>query len=88
MNPIWVAVTYGLSVTIALLALHFFHARHWYWHALSMGVAVALGVVKFPEQWAGPALDLTVGFFFVLFAVWGLGAPFFRQPHHPVHKHA
>ena len=88
MNPIWVALTYGSAVMIAVLALYFFHARHWYWHALAIGIAVAIGIVKFPEQWAGPALDLTVGFFFVLFAVWGFGAPLFRKSHHTVHKHA
>jgi hypothetical protein len=81
MNSIWVVVTYGLAVTSAFLLLHFFHMRHWYWHALSIATAIGLGVIKMPEQWTGPTLDLTVGFFFVFLAVWGFAAPFFRHPH-------
>lgn len=88
MSPLLVAFTYGLAVTIALLLLHFFHMRHWYWHALSIAAAIGLGTVHMPEQWAGPALDLTTGFFFVFLAVWGLAAPFFREPHGHVHRHA
>ena len=88
MNPIWVVVTYGLAVTLAFLLLHFFHMRHWYWHTLSIAAAIGIGFAKWPEEWAGPTLDLTIGFFFVFLMVWGFAAPFFRKPHGHVHRHA
>ena len=83
-----VASVYTLAVLAALLLLYFFHAQHWYLHALSVAVALGIGLVRMPEQWAGPALDLTIGFFFILFMLWGLGAPFFRDSSHHVHHHA
>jgi hypothetical protein len=88
MNPTLVAVTYGLAVTIALLLLHFFHMRHWYWHALSIVAAIGIGTGKIPEEWVNPATDLSAGFLFVVLAVWGLAAPFFREPHGHSHRYA
>ena len=40
-----------------------------------------------PPEWAGPVLDMTVGFFFILFMLWGLGAPFFKGSSHHVYHH-
>ncbi len=78
MSPVWVVLTYGSSVVLALLALHFFHVRAWYWHFLSVGLAVLLGVTPLPADWQRPATDLAVGFVFLLLLVWGLAAPVFR----------
>jgi hypothetical protein len=88
MSSTLVAVSYGLAVVFALLLLHFFHMRHWYWHALSIAAAIGLGIVRIPEKWSGPAFDLAMGFLFVFLAIWGLAAPFFRKPHGQLHKHA
>jgi hypothetical protein len=87
-----VASVYTLAVLAALLLLYYFHAQAWYFHALSVILGLGLGFVQMPPQWAGPALDLTVGFFFILLMLWGLGAPFFKgsshHANHHVDKHA
>ena len=78
MSSVWVVVSYGSSVVLALLLLYYFHARTWYWHILSAGVALALGLVPVPAGWQSPRTDLMVGFLFLLLLVWGLAAPLFR----------
>lgn len=82
-----VASVYILAVLTALLLLYFFHAQAWYLHALSVLAALGIGLVQMPPEWAGPVLDMTVGFFFILFMLWGLGAPFFKGSSHHVHHH-
>jgi hypothetical protein len=78
MSAAWVVLTYGASVILALLLLYFFHARSWYWHVLSAGVAVTLGLIPMPARYAGPSSDLFIGFLFLLLLVWGVAAPLFR----------
>jgi len=78
MSPVWVVLVYGSSVLLAVLLLHFLHSRSWYWHLASVALAVALGFVPLPLEWAGPRTDLLVGFLFLLLLVWGLAAPLFR----------
>lgn len=78
MSPVWVVMAFGSSVVLALLLLYFLHSRAWYWHFLSVGLAVALGLAPLPAQWANPKTDLLVGALFLLLLVWGLAAPLFR----------
>jgi hypothetical protein len=78
MSPVWVVLAYGSSVLLAMLLLYVFHSRAWYWHLMSAGLAIALGLVPLPAEWAGPQTDLLVGFLFLLLLVWGLAAPLFR----------
>jgi hypothetical protein len=89
MHPIWVILAYGCAIFLALELLHQFHARAWYWHALSVAAALGLGLVRLPEQFAGPTADLIIGSLFVFLVVWGLAAPLFRK-HRRIHleKHA
>lgn len=80
-----VALVYGSALVLAFVLLYFFHTR-WYWHALSVVAALALGfvppdIVPIP---AGVTRDLAVGFLFLLLIVWGLGAPLFYK-HHEMH---
>ncbi len=85
MNPVLPMLVYGSALALAFLILFVFQARHWYWHVLSVLVAVCLGLVRFPENWHGPAFDLFIGFWFVFLLVWGIGAPFFRPERLPRH---
>ena len=78
MSPVWVVLVYGSSVLLAVLLLHFFHSRSWYWHIVSAALAISLGLVPMPAEWVGPRTDLLVGFLFLLLLVWGLAAPLFR----------
>lgn len=79
MNPILVGSVFGAAFVMALIALYAHHAR-WYWHALSVVLALALGLTPFPDGARPP--DLVTGFLFVLLVVWGLGELFV----HPYHR--
>ncbi len=78
MSSIWVILSYTSAVVCALLLLNHFHARRWYWHALSFGAAVGIGFYSPPEAWRGPMADLTVGWLFTLFFLLAIAAPLFR----------
>jgi len=85
MSSIWVFAGYACAAGLPLVLLHFFHARAWYWHALSIGLALALGLTPVPLEWSTPGRDLMIGSVFVFLLVWGLAAPLFRahQTMHP-----
>lgn len=88
MSMIWVSATYGLALLLALAALYKLRTLHWYWHAASILVALAIGLMPPPEGWAGPRYDLAVGFLFVVFLIWGAGAPLLRLHFPPLpHVH-
>jgi hypothetical protein len=87
-----VFLLYATAAVLALVLLYFYHTS-WYWHVLSVAVALAIGMVPpelipVPASW-GPVRDLTVGFVFVFLLVWGLAAVMFRRhhvtPHAPHH---
>jgi hypothetical protein len=78
MAPVWVVLTYGSSVILALLLLYLFHSRSWYWHASSVGLAIVIGLTPVPAGWQAPTTDLLIGSVFLLLLVWGLAAPLFR----------
>jgi hypothetical protein len=90
MNPAWVFLVYGFSLSAALLVLFFFRAQSWYWHVISICLGFGVGMLKPPPDLAGPAFDLLIGFFLVFFIAWGAAAPFFRGQHAGLHqeKHA
>ena len=83
-----VALNYGVAFCLAMALLYYFHAR-WYWHILSVVVALLIGLTPMPADWQGRVLDLSVGFIFTFLFFWGAAAPLFRQhpppglrPHH------
>ncbi len=74
MNMTYVLLIYAAAFTLAIAALHFFHARSWPWHLLSIAAALALGLAPPPpEAWRGQTFDMAMGFVFVLLMVWGIG---------------
>ncbi|HVX67499.1 MAG TPA: hypothetical protein VHA11_12890 [Bryobacteraceae bacterium] len=87
MNPLLVGIVYGLSLILALALLYFYPAR-WYWHALSLLAALALGLTPLPQNSGIP--DLLIGAVFLLLFVWGAAFPLFRKHHGPIHlpRHA
>jgi hypothetical protein len=87
MAGIWIVLVYGSSLALALLLLYFFRT-HWYWHALSVLAALAIGSVPTPAEWKSPTFDLLIGSVFVLLLVWGIAAPFFHPHQHHREKHA
>lgn len=76
---------YAAALILALLLLYWFHAR-WYWHVLSVALALIIGLTPPPEALAGrPGVDLLVGCTFVFLLVWGLGEIFMHR-HHRMRK--
>ena len=87
MNLAGILLIYGAAVALAAVALYVYGACRWYWHVLSVLLAVALGLAPAPPAaWRGQTYDLIVGFLFVLFVVWGIGGTLpMRAHHHPRH---
>lgn len=79
MSTTWVVLTYGSAAALALLLLLLFHARSWYWHVLSVLVALVIGLIPIPPKYNNPESTLVIGFVFVFFLLWGVAAPFFRR---------
>ncbi len=88
MSSSLVSLSYGAAALLALLALYFFHARHWYWHTASIALALVIGFTPMPERWNNPRIDLAVGMVLVFLLFWGILAPLFRVPPPERHKHA
>lgn len=70
---------YLIALTIPVYLLRHFGSAHWFWHLVSIGAALALGLTPMPVQ--GPAVDLTFGFVFIFLMTWGIGGLI------PVHGH-
>ncbi len=75
-----VFLLYGLAVLAALLLL-FFYRAHWYWHVLSVAIALAIGLappnwIPMPAAW-GMTRDVVLGCVFLFLTIWGVGAPLF-----------
>jgi ABC-type lipoprotein release transport system permease subunit len=83
MQPVLVVLVYGAALGFALALLYAFQLR-WFWHALSVAAALAIGFTPIPPEWRIP--DLAVGFAFIFLFVWGAAAPLFRTHH--AHRHA
>jgi hypothetical protein len=84
-----VTFTYVVTVFLALGLLYLFGSLRWYWHALSVTLALVMGVIPMRvfAAWASPVFDLAYGNVIVFFLLWGICAPFFRHYHMPVHHH-
>ena len=72
-------VVYGAAALITLALLYFFRARAWYWHVLSVLVALAVGLIPIPPKYNTAQGTLVVGSVFVFLLLWGVSAPFFRK---------
>lgn len=82
MQLLQVTLAYGLAILLALALLYVFQAK-WFWHALSLAAALALGLSPLPAEWRIP--DLLLGAVFLFLFVWGVGMPAFRH-HHAHHR--
>ncbi len=79
-----VLLIYGAAAILALTLLYCFHAS-WYWHVLSVVVALIIGMmppdmIPVPMEW-GMTRDILLGSLFTFLVIWGLGAPLFRRHH-------
>ena len=85
MSPNLVALCYGSALVLASLLLWHFGVRHWYWHLLSFGAALALGLTPLPGAFNTPAMTLVIGWVFTFLFVWGIGGPIKALIEHPPH---
>jgi hypothetical protein len=81
-----------LAVVVYLAALGFpiylliqFHSQAWYWHALAVIAALALGLVPMPAWLQAQSFDLLLGFVFIVLMVWGAGGLIMFRMHHEKH---
>lgn len=85
MSPIIVTVCYGSAAMLSLFALWHFGVKKFYWHALSIVAAFAIGLAHLPEQFTTPNYTLVIGWFFVFLFLWGVAAPVVAVLQHPPH---
>jgi hypothetical protein len=83
---------YGSAVLVSLYLLWHFGQLRWYWHAMSVGLALAIGFFPGNEFLSRPDVTLATGWFFVALFIWGLAAPVFPLRGHGstdslAHKH-
>jgi hypothetical protein len=83
-----VLMIYGAVAIVALALLYFFHAS-WYWHVLSVVVALIIGLmppdmIPVPAAW-GTTRDIILGCVFTFLVIWGIAAPLFHR-HHKAHR--
>jgi len=77
-----VFAVYGCATFLALFLLYQFRATHWYLHALSLAIALVIGLMPIPAAWHVPVIELMFGAAFLLLFLWGICAPLF-----PGHNH-
>jgi hypothetical protein len=73
-------LAYLLAIGIPVYILYRFGSAGWYWHALAVVAAIALGMVPTPMRWQAPIFDMALGFGLVAMLVWGIGG-FMAHPH-------
>lgn len=72
---------YAGALALALFLLYWFHTR-WYWHLLSVAVALVIGLIPTPEPLVGKRIyDMVVGCLIVFLMAWGLGEIFLHKHH-------
>ena len=80
------ALVFGCALVLAIAVLYLYHAKSWYWHLLSIALALTLGFLPpLPEAWRGTVTDLITGCLFLFLFVWGLGGLILYRRHHPKH---
>ena len=85
MNFSVIALVYALASAAALFLVWRFSHIRWYWHALAVVSAVALGFMPPMRGDATAVYDMVIGTLFLVLIVWGIGEPVFRMFH--IHRH-
>ncbi len=82
-------LVYLLAIAVPLYLLYRLGSQAWYWHALSIAAALALGIVPTPPEWKSAGVDLLFGFALTFLLLWGVGGLVVFRPHiHAHEKHA
>jgi hypothetical protein len=87
MFGIFAVLVYLLAMGIPIYLLYRFHSQIWYWHALSLLAAIALGFLPIPFALQKPEFDLLFGFTFIVLMIWGAGGLILYPPQRHTHHH-
>lgn len=88
MSSMLAILVYLAAIAVPIYLLHHFGSFGWYWHALSIAAALAVGLVPTPPEWKGAGIDLVFGFALTFLLLWGAGGLVVYRPHlhaHPNH---
>ena len=72
MSPLLTAFCCGAAIFVLLLLVRRFGVRHWIWQALSLTLAVAVGLLPLMPHWSEPGWILLIGCAFVLLGLWAV----------------
>ena len=75
----WAMIAYCCSALLAVLLLFFSGPKRWYWHILSLAVALAVGLTPIPVKWNTAQMSVVIGVVFLFLFLWGGAAPFFLK---------
>jgi hypothetical protein len=65
------------ALSLAYLLLHYFHERAWYWHALAVAGALWIGLMRMPEDFSTPSVEILYSLAFAALLLWGVAGPVF-----------
>ena len=82
MFSFFAVVIYLAALCLPIYVLFQFGSQAWYWHAMAVLGALALGLIPMPLWLQSQALDLALGFAFVALIVWGAGGLILFRTHH------
>ena len=66
-------IAYTAAVALAIALLYATDTLRWYWHALALAVAFAIGFFPTPSGYNTPMVDMITGSVIVFLLFWGLG---------------
>ncbi len=75
MFSILAGLIYLLAIVLPVWLLYRYSFRPWYWHALALVAALAVGLAPGTPLLQTVAGSFVYGFVFCLLAVWGIGGP-------------
>lgn len=81
-----VFLSYGGALALSVWLLWRYSHVRWYWHLVSVVLALGVGLMPMRESWNRPSIDLIIGSLFLLLLFWGAGEWAFRVFH--IHRHA
>jgi hypothetical protein len=78
-------LVYLAALALPVYLLHRFRPQAWYWHALAVCAAVALGFLPIPPDLQRRGFDLLLGFFIAALLCWGIGGMVMPLGHREKH---
>jgi hypothetical protein len=84
MSPLVVFLLHAAALVLAYLVLVFVHEKAWYWHVLSIGLAIGIGL-SLLRPWPTHETELLASLLFAFLLLWGFAGPVFAAIHRQDH---